>query len=164
MQAPDHASYWWLTLSLCTHLVMHYRCCNKIFSTTDFLHPFNIFVQHLILLSVIQQNHSLRSQEQRTRLPIYEALIVRWILLVSTKGKEWRRVWRKWILMLGCKGLMNWRGISIMVKFHNINEKQSSYFLLFVVWSLVFLNSACLLFAFSISCLLFSTLSVLSWE
>ena len=135
------------------------------YSTTDFLHPFNIFVQHLILLSVIQQNHSLRSQEQRTWLPIYKALIVKWIiLLVSTKGKEWRRVWRKWILMLGCKGLMNWRGISIMVKFHNINEKQSSYFLLFVVWSLVFLNSACLLFAFSISCLLFSTLSVLSWE
>ena len=127
-----------------------------------FSSPFNIFVQHLILLSVIQQNHSLRSQEQRTWLPIYEALTVRWILLVSTKGKEWRRVWRKWILMLGCKGLMNWRGISIMVKFHNINEKQSSYFLLFVVWSLVFLNSACLLFAFSISCLLFSTLSVLS--
>ena len=37
-----------------------------------------------------------------------------------------------------------------------------THFLLFVVLSLVFFNSACLLLAFSISCLRLSALSVLS--
>ena len=32
-------------------------------------------------------------------------LIVKQILPVSTKGTVQRRVWRIWILMLGCKGL-----------------------------------------------------------
>ena len=39
-----------------------------------------------------------------------------------------------------------------------------THFLLFVVLSLAFFNSACLLLAFSISCLRLSALSVLSWK
>ena len=34
-----------------------------------------------------------------------EALIVKQILLVSTRRNLKSRVWRMWILMLGCKGL-----------------------------------------------------------
>ena len=48
-------------------------------------------------LTVIQLNASLRSWGKD--------LIVKQILLVSTSGNLCRRLWRKWILMLGCNRL-----------------------------------------------------------
>ena len=48
-------------------------------------------------LTVIQLNASLRSRGKD--------LIVKQILLVSTSGNLCRRLWRKWILMLGCNRL-----------------------------------------------------------
>ena len=60
--------------------------------------PFRSQVTSLkFFLNVIQLNASLRSWGKD--------LIVKQILLVSTSGNLCRRLWRKWILMLGCNRL-----------------------------------------------------------
>ena len=49
-------------------------------------------------------------------------MIVKQILLVSTKKNVEKRVWRMWILKSGCKGLNHYYGLRIKMQDKKFNQ------------------------------------------